>query len=188
MSLSQSPVFEPDRSADIIFEPAIAPPRLEPLPMRFGLALAAVAPVAIGAILVAKSGDLAPLLGAPAIALGVGVATSPALYIALAASDSAPAIGGVARAFATALAAFGMVLCGLVLPAAFLSLSSLVPMTTVLVLSGALGGAAMLAFWRLALELAPRTASAKLVFGVWAFATLGIAARLWLDLAAEALS
>ena len=152
---------------------------------RLGLLLAVIAPVAVGSILVAKSGVVAPLAGAPAIALGVAVATSPALYIALAATGAAPAPARVARAFAIALAAFGVALCGFVLPAAFLALSSLSPETSIVVATAALGGAAVLGVWRLAIELELRGGLAQCVFVVWAAATLGVAGRLWIDLAQE---
>lgn len=158
------------------------------LPAPLALALAAVAPVAIGGVLVLKSGAPSPLVGAPAIALGVAAATSPALYIALAALGDAPPLRTVARALVAALAAFGIALCGLVLPAAFLALSSLSSVTAVAVVSAALGGAAVLGLWRLALELSPESGAGRCVLAVWAMATLGIAGRMWIDLAREVLS
>ena len=85
------------------------------------------------------------------------------------------------------LGAFGIALAGLVMPAAFLSLSSSSPVATVAVTSLALAGAALLGLRRLARELGSRSVAASTVFVVWAFATLGIAARLWGDLAAEVL-
>src|SRR5437870_3657267 len=88
------------------------------------LGLAALGPVALGAIMAARVGEVAPVVGAPAIVLGVAAATSPALYIAIAATGDAPPLARVARAFAIALGAFGVALAGLILPAAFLSLSS----------------------------------------------------------------
>lgn len=164
---------------------AAPPPAALPAPL--GLALAAVAPVAIGGILVLKSATPSPLVGAPAIALGVAAATSPALYIALAALGDAPPLRTVARSLVAALAAFGIALCGLVLPAAFLALSSLSPITALAVVSAALGGAAVLGLWRLAIELAPESGGGKLVLAAWSLATLGIAGRMWIDLAREVL-
>ncbi len=157
-------------------------------PRAATLALAAAGPVAIGGILAAHAGVLAPLAAAPAIVFGVVAATSPALYIAIAATGDAPPLASVARAMGIALGAFGIALAGLVLPAAFLSLSSVAALTTVLACSCALAGAAVLAMKRLSDELATRTLSAGVVFFIWAIATLGIAGRLWWNLATEVVS
>ncbi|MEO8698536.1 MAG: hypothetical protein ABI867_00800 [Kofleriaceae bacterium] len=161
-------------------------PRIQSSPRPpLGLALAALGPIAIGGILAARVGAISPLAAAPAIVFGVFAATSPALYIAIAATGDAPPLASVLRALAAALAAAGIALAGLVLPAAFLSLSSVGEATTVVVCSAALAGAAVLAMRRLATELATRTAMSTTIFYIWAFATLGIAGRLWWDLAAE---
>jgi len=152
-----------------------------------GLALAAAGPVAIGGILAARAELLSPLAAAPAIIFGVVAATSPALYIAIAATGDAPPLSRVARALGVALGAFGIALAGLVLPAAFISLSSVAALTTVVVCSCALGFAAMLALRRLSSELGTRTLSAGVVFVVWAITTFVIAGRLWWDLASEVL-
>jgi len=154
------------------------------------LALAVLGPVAIGGILAIRAESITPIAAAPAIVFGVLAATSPALYIATAALGVAPPLAKVARAFVLALAAFGIALAGLVLPAAFLSLSSLTPATTIAVVTGALGGAAVLAFRRLARELATPEGSltSSIVFLVWSAATIGIAGRLWLDLTREVAS
>jgi len=56
------------------------------------------------------------------------------------------------------------------------------------VVSAALCGAALLAMRRLASELAMRSSASVLVFQAWCFATLGIAGRLWYDVAREVLS
>ena len=149
------------------------------------LALAALGPVAIGGILASRAGDVSPVLATPAIIFGVVAATSPALYIAIAAAGEAPPLAAVARALAAALAAFGIALAGVVLPAAFLSLSSTTDGTTIAVCGGALAGAALLALRRLSDELATRTPLGRVLFGVWAIATLGVAGRLWWDLALE---
>ena len=132
-----------------------------------------------------RTGELAPVVAAPAIVLGVVAGTSPALYIAMAATGQAPPLARVARAFVLALGAFGIALAGLVLPALFLSLSSVAALTAVAVCSGALVGAAALALWRLHGELALRSVGASLVFLTWAVATVGIGGRLWWDLATE---
>ena len=159
-----------------------------PIPRALALALAAIGPVAIGGIFAARAGVATPVAVAPAIVFGALAATSPALYIAIAATGDAPPAGRVARALAIGLGAFGIALAGLVAPAAFLSLSSSSPETTVAMTSLALAGAAVLGFRRLAHELGTRSLAASVVFVVWAFATLGIAGRLWWDLAAEVMS
>jgi hypothetical protein len=167
---------------------SLAPSEKTPVldPMR--LAMAALGPVAIGGVLAARAGDIGPVAMTPAIVFGVIAATCPALYIGIAATKEAPSLAGVMRALGTSLSAFGVALAGLVLPALFLSLSSVSPLTTFVVCSCVLGLAGVLAMIRMASELAPRTLLGGLVCFVWAAATLGIAGRLWGDLALEALS
>jgi hypothetical protein len=156
------------------------------------LILAAIGPVAVGGILVSQSATATPLLAVPALVFGVVAATAPALYIASAASGGAPSLSAVVRAFGVALGAFGIALAGLLLPAAFLSLSSTAAFTTFVVASAALGGAGFLGLRRLGRELAGETLRPSLasstVFVVWSAATVGIAGRLWWDLAKEVLS
>ena len=150
------------------------------------IALAALGPVAIGGIVAARTEELAPLFSTPGILFGVVAATAPALYIALAATNSAPPIGKVVRAFAISFAAFGVALAGLLLPAAFLSMSSTSQTTTFVVTTGALGIAGVLGMRRLSRELSPdRSFFAHAVFVIWALATIGIASRLWFDLVQE---
>lgn len=156
-----------------------------PIPRGLALALAAVGPVAVGGVFAAKAGVATPLAVAPAIVFGVLAATSPALYIAIAATGDAPPAGRVARALMIGLGAFGIALAGLVMPATFLSLSSISMATTVAVTSAALGSAAILGFRRLARELETESLAASAIFAVWALATLGIAGRLWWKLAVE---
>jgi len=153
-----------------------------------GLALAAAGPIAIGGVMAARAGDLSPLATTPCIVFGVAAATAPALYIAIATTKQSASLSRVARSFGAALGAFGIVLAGLVLPALFLSLTSVSPMTTVVVCSCTLAAAGVLAMVRLAIELAPKTFAGGLVYVMWAVATLGIAARLWFDLATEVVS
>jgi len=159
-----------------------------PLPGGLALGLAALGPVALGAIMAARVDDVAPMVGAPAIVFGVAAATCPALYIAIAATGDAPPLARVARAFAIALGAFGVALAGLILPAAFLSLSSVADGTSAVVVSGALACAALLAIRRLAGELSLRSLTGGAVFLLWAAATLGIAGRLWSDLMMQAVT
>jgi len=158
-----------------------------PIPRGLALALAAIGPIAIGAVFAAKGGAGTPIAAAPAIVFGVLAATSPALYIAIAATGDAPPIGRVAHAVVIGVGAFGIALAGLAMPAVFLSLSSVANLTAVVVSSLALGAAALLGCRRLALELAPRSLAAGIVIFVWSLATLGIAARLWWNLAVEVL-
>ncbi len=161
-------------------------------PRGLAITLAAIGPVAIGALLAARSGSPTPVVAVPAIVFGVVAATSPALYIATAATGAAPALSVVIRAFGVALGAFGVALAGLLLPAVFLSLSSIDPRTMAIVASGALAAAAYLALRRLARELhvssITPSLSASVVFLAWSGATLGIAGRLWWDLAREVIS
>ena len=175
---------------------SVAPPETLPLPELIArapaLALAALGPVAIGGILAIHATSPTPLVAVPAVVFGVVAATAPALYIATATAGSAPSLAAVVRAFGIALGAFGVALAGLLLPAAFLSLSSVAPSTTFIVATAALGGAGLLAMRRLARELDPKAMRPSLtsgvVFLVWSTATLGIAGRLWWDLAAEVMS
>ena len=176
----------------------------EPLPYDPrgpALALAALGPVAIGAIMAVRAETASPLLMVPAVVFGVVAATSPALYIASAATGSAPPLGAVVRAFGVALGAFGIALAGLLLPAAFLALSSLDTVMTFAAASAAVGAAAFLGLRRLAAELVTSSKdpypgattikpslTSSTVFFVWSAATIGIAGRLWWDLASEVLS
>jgi len=179
---------------------AIAEP-LPYYPRGPALALAALGPVAIGAIMALRSETAAPLLAVPAVVFGVVAATSPALYIASAATGTAPPLSAVVRAFGVALGAFGIALAGLLLPAAFLALSSIDTVMTFAAASAAVGAAAFLGLRRLAHELGATARSpypgaaeikpsltASTVFLVWSAATIGIAGRLWWDLASEVLS
>jgi hypothetical protein len=133
-----------------------------------------------------------PLLVVPAVVFGVVAATSPALYIATAVTGAAPPLGAVVKAFGVALGAFGIALAGLLLPAAFLALTSVDPMMTFAAASAAVAAAAFLGLRRLASELVSSSGAPSLtsstVFFVWSAATIGIAGRLWWDLAAEVLS
>ncbi|HEX4419030.1 MAG TPA: hypothetical protein VH165_14060 [Kofleriaceae bacterium] len=157
-------------------------------------ALAAAGPVAVGGILAARAHDASPMLAAPAIVFGVVAATGPALYIATAAAGHAPPLSAVVRAFGTAIGAFGIALAGLILPAAFVALSSVSDGAALGAATGAIGGAGLLGLRRLAIELtagAPGAQSAlasRLVFLAWAAATVAIAGRLWWDLAVEVMS
>jgi len=163
-------------------------PLARPIPSLIpSLALAAAAPIALGGIVALRFGVISPVVMVPAITFGVVGVTSPALYIATAASGDAPTLSQMARAMTVALAAFGVALAGLILPAAFLSLSSLEGGTTIIIASVALAGAALLGLVRLAIELGAQRKTMTLmrpaVFAAWAVATLGIAARLWVGFA-----
>jgi hypothetical protein len=167
-----------------------------PVPRGLAIALAAIGPVAVGGILAARAHDVSPMLAAPAIVFGVVAATGPALYIATAAAGNAPPLAAVIRAFGTALGAFGIALAGLILPAAFVAVSSISAATTIAAATCAIAGAGYLGLRRLAAELKAGTSEtpigASLVGGVvfltWAVATAAIAGRLWWDLAVEVVS
>lgn len=160
-----------------------------PVPRGLAIALAAAGPVAAGGLIAARAHDPSPMLAAPAIVFGVVAATGPALYIASAAVGQAPPLASVIRAFAVALGAFGVALAGLILPAAFLALSSVSPTTTLASATAAIAGAGYLGLRRLAGELALGSSlTAVAVFAVWALATAAIAGRLWIDLGMEVLS
>jgi len=168
-----------------------------PVPRGLALALAGIGPVAIGGILAARAHDASPMLAAPAIVFGVVTATGPALYIATAAAGNAPPLAAVVRAFGAALGAFGIALAGLVLPAAFVAVSSISAATTIAAATGAIGAAGYLGLSRLAAELraagsAEPPIGASLIGGgvflIWAVATAAIAGRLWWDLAVEVVS
>jgi hypothetical protein len=156
------------------------------------MVFAATAPFAVGALIAARTGTYAPVAAVPGVVFGVIAATSPALYIASAATGTAPPLAAIARAFMVALGAFGIALAGLLLPATFLALSAVAPTTAFVMASAAIGGAGVLALWRLATELRAAwkqpSVAASGVFLVWWVATLGIAGRLWWDLATEVLS
>jgi len=165
-----------------------------PVPRGVAIALAAAGPVAVGGILALRAHDPSPMLAAPAIVFGVVAATGPALYIASAATGNAPPLAAVVRAFGIALGAFGIALAGLILPALFMSLSSLSSETTIAAASGAIAIAGYLGLRRLADELRRPGATemaalaSGAVFLVWAIATAAIAGRLWWDLAVEVVS
>jgi hypothetical protein len=156
-----------------------------PIPRGAAIALTAAAPVAIGAVMAARAEVLAPMAAAPSIVFGVVAATAPALYIATAVAGDAPPLSAMARAIGVALCAFGIALAGLVLPVAFLSLSSVDKTTTILACTISLGSAAVHAMMRLARELELRSLLSNLLYGVWAIAVLGISARLWWMLGVE---
>lgn len=155
------------------------------------IALAAAGPVAIGGILAARIHDPRPMVAAPAIVFGVVAATAPALYIATATTGHAPPLAAMARAFGTALGAFGIALAGLILPAAFAALSSVSPGTAIAASTAAIAAAGLLGLRRLASELAAgcpgqrRSLAGGAVFLIWAASALAIAGRLWWDLAVE---
>lgn len=171
------------------------------VPRGPAIALAALGPIAIGGILAVHAHDPRPMLAAPSIVFGVIAATGPALYIATATTGEAPPLAAMVRAFAVAFGAFGLALAGLILPAAFLALSSVSPTTPIAAASAAITAAGYLGMCRLASELRTATGPAaggkraaraaltsRAVFAVWAIATMAIAGRLWWDLAVEVAS
>lgn len=170
--------------------PSLAPPALEN-PKLLPLLMAATTPIAIGGLVAMHGTSVSPLFAVPAVVFGVTAATSPALYIATAATGSAPPLAAVVRAFGIAIGAFGIALAGLLLPVAFLSLSAVAGSTTFVVASAAIAGAGLLGVRRLKQEMhaaRPMSFSGEVVFAIWACATAGIAGRMWWDLAKEVLS
>ncbi len=170
--------------------PSLAPPALAS-PRVLPLLLAATTPVAIGGLVALHATSVSPLVAVPAIVFGVTAATSPALYIATAATGAAPPLAAMVRAFGVALGAFGIALAGLLLPVAFLSLSAVAGSTSFVLASAALAGAGVLGLWRLRSEIdaaRPLSSAAEILFAIWACATAGIAARMWWGLAREVLS
>ncbi len=165
--------------------PGLANPRVLPLLM------AATAPIAIGGLVAMHATSVSPVFAVPAVVFGVTAATSPALYIATAATGTAPPLAAVVRAFGVAIGAFGIALAGLLLPVTFLSLSAVEGSTTFLVASAAIAGAGVLGLRRLKQEMhaaRPLSFTGEVVFAIWACATAGIAGRMWWDLAREVLS
>nr|HEX4316156.1 hypothetical protein [Kofleriaceae bacterium] len=159
-----------------------------PLVSPVHLAALALSPLAIGAVVAARTAAPSPIFAVPAIVLGVIAATGPALYIASAAVGDAPPLATMARAFVAALSAFGIALAGLVLPTAFVALTTTEPTTAVATCTAAIAVAALCALRRLARELSPSTLASAAVYACWSVATLGIAGRLWWDVASEVLS
>lgn len=171
--------------AETLAPPALASPKVLPLLM------AATTPIAIGGLVAIHGTSVSPMFAVPAVVFGVTAATSPALYIATAATGAAPPLAAVVRAFGMAIGAFGIALAGLLLPVAFLSLSATSSSTSFYVASAAIAGAGVLGLRRLKQEMhAARalTFSGEVVFAIWACATTGIAGRMWWDLAREVLS
>lgn len=165
--------------------PALARPHLVPLLM------AATTPIAIGGLVAMQGTSVSPMFAVPAVVFGVTAATSPALYIATAATGTAPPLAAMLRAFGVALGAFGIALAGMLLPVAFLSLSAVESSTTFFAASAAIAGAGFLGLRRLGSEIRtcrPLSLGGEVVFVIWAAATVGIAGRLWWDLAREVLS
>jgi hypothetical protein len=169
----------------------VPPHALATPPGALPLLLAATTPIAIGGLVAMHGSSISPLFAVPAVVFGVTAATSPALYIATAATGTAPPLAAMVRAFGVAIGAFGVALAGLLLPVAFLSLSAVEGSTTFLVASAAIAGAGFFGLRRLKYEMnAARVLSfsGEIVFAIWACATVGIAGRMWWDLAREVLS
>jgi hypothetical protein len=153
------------------------------------LAAAAVAgPLAVGGILAARVGAVAPLLALPLIMLGVAAVTTPALYIATAATGAAPSARAMAAAVGGALGATGIGLLGLVAPLVFLVATTTTVGSGVALVSLAIAGATMIGLIALHGTLFPPVAIGasrpwlqQLLFVGWAVVAMIIAARLYLD-------
>jgi hypothetical protein len=151
-------------------------------------AIAAVAgPLAVGAILAARVGAVAPLLALPLVVLGVAAVTTPALYIATAATGAAPPARAMASAVGGALGATGIGLLGLVAPLLFLVATTTTIGGGVALVSLAIAGATVVGLVALhgalfgARAAAGRSWLQELLFAGWAVVALIIAGRLYLD-------
>lgn len=155
------------------------------------VACAAAGPVALGGVLATRLASVEPVIALPAIVLGVTAVTVPALYIATAATGSAPSAERMATAVGRALGAIGLVLLGLAAPLWFLVATSSKIITGV-----ALGSAALAAAALFGLAALYRTLFAGQVpslvrdglFLTWALVAMVIGARLYADLAIGAVS
>ena len=147
-------------------------------------------PVVIGAILGlphAPEGIGRGALVIPAILLGVGLATLPALYIGCSLAGVAPPARDVATAALRAARNGGVVFAGLALPLAFLIASAsgggVVPVLGMMAIS--VGGfAALRAIWRDLFAIDPSRRArqdAGAIFGVWAVLALAIGGRLLVE-------
>jgi hypothetical protein len=158
-------------------------------------AAALVGPLAIGAILAVRIGAVAPLVALPLVILGVTAVTTPALYIATAATGAAPPARAMASAVGQALGATGIAMLGLVAPLGFLIATTTTMDGGVALTSLAIGGATLVGLVALhGLLFAPVAAGAsrpwlqEALFAVWAAVALIIAARLYIDHAVGAVS
>lgn len=156
--------------------------------MRAGVlvAVAAGGPVALGGVLASRLATAAPAFALPAIVLGVSAVTVPALYIATAATGSAPSAERMAAAVGRGLGALGVVLLGLAAPLLFLVATSSQPTTWVGLGSGALAAAALFGLAALHRTLFAGQVPSLVrdgLFLTWALVALVIGARLYSDLA-----
>ena len=165
---------------------AATPGPLDTVPASVRLALAAAGPVAMGAVLGARIASVSPVLALPVIVAGVTAVTAPALYIATAATGSAPSAQTMATAVVRALTALGVVLLGLAAPVAFLVATTTSVAAGVVVSSLALGAASLAglsALHRALFAGQPGSLLRDGLFAAWAVVAMIIAGRLYLDLA-----
>jgi hypothetical protein len=154
--------------------------------MMSRLALAAAGPIAVGAVLSARLGTLAPVIALPAIILGVTAVTAPALYIATAATGTAPPAQHMITALGRGLTALGIALLGLLAPLAFLLATSMtegtwVGLGTLALAAGTLIGLASL--HRALFEHRLASVSRDALFAGWSLAAILIGTRFYLDVA-----
>ena len=150
------------------------------------IACAAAGPVALGGVLATRLAAVAPVVALPAIVLGVTAVTVPALYIATAATGSAPSAEQMAAAVGRALAAIGLVLLGLAGPLLFLVTTSSEPLTGLALGSAALAASAMFGLGALYRSLFAGQVPSLVrdgLFLTWAIVALVIGARLYGELA-----
>jgi len=148
-----------------------------------GALLTAAGPIGLGAALAVRVGDISPIVTLPAIVFAVAALTLPALYIATAVVGVAPPIDQVVRAVGRGLFALGVAQLGLVLPIAFLAVTSGVAAALGLAQLG-VAVAALVGLRRLQSELCADTIWSPLrniLFAIWAVTVLVIGARLLHD-------
>jgi hypothetical protein len=155
------------------------------------VACATAGPVALGGVLATRLASVEPVIALPAIVLGVTAVTVPALYIATAATGSAPSAERMASAVGRALAAIGLVLLGLATPVWFLVATSSEMFTAVALGSATLAAAALFGLAALYRTLFTGQVPSLVrdgLFLTWALVALVIGARLYGDLAIGAVS
>jgi hypothetical protein len=155
------------------------------------VAVAAGGPVALGGVLATRLASLEPVIALPAIVLGVTAVTVPALYIATAATGSAPSADRMAAAVGRGLGALGIVLLGLAAPLLFLVATSAAANTWIWFGLASLGAATMFGLGALHRSLFAGQVPSLVrdgLFLTWAAVAVLIGVRLYGDFAIGALS
>ncbi len=141
-------------------------------------ALAVSGPAALGLCAGLSTGPrLGPILGVPAVVIGVTALMIPALYIATALAGVAPPLGRLARSASEALASFGLIGLGCGPALAFLVITATAASAVEALLGGALLVASAVGL-RVLFANAFEGARAGFVFVQWSLVTIGIGAHL----------